>query len=1058
MNQKLKFDSKRRSKSVFNALKLGFLSMTICLGTQIAFANSNTILSKIELGDEIQSTVTGTIVDDAGIPLPGASVVEKGTTNGTQTDFDGNYTIDVGEDAILVISYIGYSSQEIAISGQSTINITMSEDASQLDEVVVTGYGTQTRGDITGAVASVDVAEAIKAPISNAGEALQGRVTGVTVVNNSTPGAAPKINIRGFGSSNNTNPLFIIDGIQTDDPDILNNINPADIEQMNVLKDGAAAIYGARASNGVVIITTKDGGYNMAKATVSLDMYTGFSSITSTPDLLNAQQHADMLWESQINDGTVPSHGQYGTGASPVVPTSIVGYTRVESYNPIVFAPVGTYTAAVKPGGTDWIDALSRSAAVSNISLSLANGTDSGKYFMSVNYFKKDGVLNNTGFERGTTRLNSEFKIGEKLRIGEHINLSYSNTAAGDSQSIEMALRMTPLLPVRDDSGEFAGVAGPSLGNTRNPVALNYRTRNNYNKRFSVFGDIYLSYDFTDELMFKTTLAGGFRTFDARGFISLDPEHGEPISTNQLNEQDQTNTQWNWSNTLNYNKTFGDHKVNVLVGVEALREQGKGKGVSRSDYLFDDPNFYLLNNGSGSPNVDYAFDGYSTLFSVFGTANYAFSGKYFLTATLRNDESSRFLGDNKSQIFPSFSAGWLLSDEDFYNKDGFFERIKIKGSWGQLGNQTLPADNPTINISSLDEATANYAFDGSSIVTGAILSQVGNPDLKWETSETTNFGVELGMLDNRLSFEAEYFNIKTKDLITRDFGLISSTAIDAGAPLVNLGDIQNNGFDISIGYHDTTDSGWSYGIDANLSHYKNKVTSLIDGAPVSGTSANLRGQTPTRTEVGEEISFFYGRKIIGFTDTGRFQYEDVNGDGTVDDDDRTNIGSPHPDFTYGINLNSAYKGFDASLFFTGSVGNDIYNFNKFYTDFPAFVNGNRSTRTLDSWTPSNTNATLPALSSSITNNEGDPNSYYVEDGGYFRLKNIQIGYSLPKSVIEKFDMSTLRFYIQATNLFTITDYSGFDPEIVSYDNLSLGIDSRIFPNAQTFVLGANIKF
>jgi len=796
----------------------------------------------------------------------------------------------------------------------------------------------------------------------------------------------------------------------------------------------------------------------MDKATVTLDIYGGFSNITSTPDLLNAQQHADMIWESQINDGTAPSHGQYGSGASPVVPTSIVGYTRVESYNPIVFAPVGTYTAAVKPGGTNWIDALSQSAAVSNVSLSLANGTDSGKYFMSVNYFNKEGVLKNTGFERGTTRLNSEFKIGKRLRIGEHVNISYSNTRNGDSQAIEMALRMTPLLPVKDDNGEFAGVAGPSLGNTRNPVALNYRTRNNYNKRFSLFGDVYLSIDILDELMFKTTLAGGFRTFDSRGFISLDPEHGEPISTNQLNEQDQTNTQWNWSNTLNYNKTFGDHKVNALIGVESLKEQGKGKGISRSDYLFDNPDFYLLNNGSGSPNVDYAYDGYNTLFSVFGTANYAYNNKYFLTATVRNDKSSRFLGDNKSQVFPSFSGGWLLSEEDFFNSDGFFERIKIKASWGQLGNQTLPADNPTINISSLDEGTANYAFNGSSIITGAILSQVGNPDLKWETSETMNFGVELGMLDNRLTLGAEYFNIKTKDLITRDFGLISSTAIDAGAPLVNLGDIKNNGFDISIGYHDTTDSGWSYGIDANLSHYKNEVTSLIDGAPVAGTSDNLRGQTPTRTEVGEEISFFYGRKIIGFTDAGRFEYEDVNGDGTVDDDDRTNIGSPHPDFTYGVNLDAAYKGWDASLFFTGTVGNDIYNFNKFYTDFPAFVNGNRSTRTLDSWTPSNTNATLPALSSSITNNEGDPNSYYVENGGFFRLKNIQIGYSLPKTVIDKIGMSKLRLYIQSTNLFTITDYSGFDPEIVSYDNLSLGIDSRIYPNSQTFVLGANIKF
>ena len=481
MNQKLKFDSKKRFKGVLNTFKLGLLSMIICLGTQSAFANSNTILSKVELGDEIQSTVTGTIIDDAGVPLPGASVVEKGTTNGTQTDFDGNYTIEVSDDATLIISYIGYSSREVAVSGQSTINVTLSEDASQLDEVVVTGYGTQTRGQITGSVVSVDMDEALKAPTVNAAEALNGRVSGVTVITNGNPGATPKINIRGFGTSNNTNPLYIIDGVQTDDPNVLNNLNPGDIDQMNVLKDGAAAIYGARASNGVVVITTSGGGYNMDSAKVSLDIYTGFGQIGNTPDVLNAQQHADMIWQSQINDGVAPTHPQYGSGATPVVPSSIIGFTRVETYDPIVFAPVGQYNATVEPGGTNWIDAITQTAPISNLSLSVSNGNDAGKYFISVGYLDREGILKETGFERATTRLNSEFKIGDKLRIGEHINISLSNTKSGNDEAIEMAYRMTPLLPVRDDDGQFAGVAGPGLGNTRNPAALLQRTRNNYN-------------------------------------------------------------------------------------------------------------------------------------------------------------------------------------------------------------------------------------------------------------------------------------------------------------------------------------------------------------------------------------------------------------------------------------------------------------------------------------------------------------------------------------------------------------------------------------------------
>lgn len=1056
MNQKLKFDSKRRSKSVLNTLKLGFLSMTICLGTQFAIANSNTNFSKVELGDEIQATVTGTVTDSDGTPLPGASVVEQGTTNGTQTDFDGNYTIDVASGATLMISYIGYSTQLISVDGRSTINVTMADDASQLDEVVVTGYGTQTRGQITGSVVSVDMDEALKAPTVNAAEALAGRVSGVTVITNGNPGATPKINIRGFGTSNNTNPLYIIDGVQTDDPNILNNINPADIDQMNVLKDGAAAIYGARASNGVVVITTKGGGYNMSSAKVSLDVYTGFQEIGNTPGVMNAQQHADMIWQSQVYDGVTPTHPQYGSGASPVLPSSIVGYTRVASYDPIVFAPVGELNATVEPGGTNWIDAIHQSAPVSNISFSVANGNDAGKYFISVGYLDREGIQKHTGFQRASTRLNSEFKIGDKLRIGEHLNVSFSNTKSGNDEAIEMAYRMTPLLPVRDDDGEFAGVAGPGLGNTRNPAALLYRTRNNYNKRYAVFGDVYMSYAILDELTFKTSLAGGFSTFDRRSFTSLDPEHGEPISTRTLSEEDQTLYNWNWSNTLNYNKTFGEHSVNALVGIEALKDGDKGKRIDRTGYLFDDPDFYLLSNGSGAANVNYAYDGFNSLFSVFGTANYSFRDTYFATATVRRDESSRFLGDNKSDIFPSFSAGWVLSNEDFYPDGALISRIKLKGSWGQLGNQTLPANNPTINISNLSESQANYSFDGSGITTGALLTQVGNADLKWETSVTSNFGVDLTLLDNKMSISAEYFNIKTEDLITRDFSLISSTAIDAGAPLVNLGDIKNTGVDFSIGYNNETDSGFAYSISANISHYKNEVTNLINDAPVAGRS--LRNGTITRTEVGEEMSYFYGRNVTGLDGNGRFVYEDVNGDGTVDDEDRTKIGSPHPDFTYGINTNFEYKGFDASLFFTGSQGNDVYNYSKVFTDFGLFFNGNRSTRLLNAWTPSNTNTSVPALTASYPLAEASANSYFVEDGSYLRLKNLQIGYTLPETITDKIGMDSLRIYLQGTNLLTITGYEGFDPEVIAYDNLSLGIEYRTYPVSRIFSIGANFKF
>ncbi len=1038
---------KLKRKTASFGIKL--LSMLICFGAQFALANPETKVEKVTL-EMLQATITGTVTDSDGAPLPGANVLVEGTTTGTQSDFDGNYTIEADANATLIFSYIGFASQSVAVNGQTTVNVSMVEDASRLSEVVVTGYGTQTRGDITGAVSSVDISEAVKAPIVNAAEALEGRVTGVTVTNNGNPGAAPKITIRGFGTSNNSNPLYIIDGVQTDNPSVLNSINPNDIEQMNVLKDGAAAIYGARASNGVVIIKTKGGSYNMDKPVISVNAYTGFAQANNLPDLLNNQQHADMIWAGLANDGSALTHPQYGTGASPVVPSSLIGYTRVVSYNPIVRGPA---SAAITPGGTKWLDEITQTALVNSGSVSMRNGTETGKYYMSAGYLNREGIVLTTGYKQGVTRLNSEFKISDKVIIGEHLSASFSNTVNGNT--INDALRSSPLIPVYDDEGRLAGTGAQGTGNSRSPVAQLIRGKDNFNKLFRVFGDIYLSAEIHDGLTFKTTIAGNLESFDSRSFQALDPEHSEPLGTNTLTEQNIDNFNWTWSNTLNYNKSFGEHTLNVLAGIEAVEEGSKGKTISRDGFLFETPDFYLLNNGSGTPNVGEAFDGGNTLFSVFGTATYSYQGKYFGTATVRNDKSSRFLGDNKSDTFPSFSGGWLISKEDFFPQDGIIGRLKLKASWGQLGNQTLPSDNPTINISSLSEGLANYAINGSTISTGAILSQVGNPDLKWETSESLNIGVELSLFSDKLSIDFDYFDIDTNDLITRDNSLISTTAIDAGAPLVNLGNITNSGFDLGIGYNNETASGWSYGVQANISRYKNEVTELISEFQ-SGRS-DLRGGAVTRTEVGRGISEFYGRVVTGFDSTGRFTYEDVNGDGTINDDDRDYIGTPHPDFTYGINLTAEYKGFDISAFISGSQGNDVYNYEKIFTDFPTFVNGNRSTRVLDSWTPSNTNATLPALSNSITNSETQPNSYFVEDGSFMRMKNMQIGYSLPADVTEKIGMDSFRIFLQATNLFTITGYDGFDPEVISTDNLSLAVDFQTYPTSQVFTLGVNLK-
>jgi TonB-linked SusC/RagA family outer membrane protein len=994
---------------------------------------------------QAQKTITGTVSDADG-PLPGAAVIVQGTDNGVTTVFDGNYSIEANEGDVLEFSFIGMTTATATVGADSVINITLMTSENRLEEVVVVGYSAQTRGDITGSVASVDIEEALKQPVANAAEVLQGRVSGVNVISNGAPGAAPQITIRGLGTSNNTNPLYIIDGVQTDDPNILNSIDPSDIVQMNVLKDGAAAIYGARASNGVIIVKTKSGGYS-SKATLSVDAWTGMSQVANKLDLMGTNEHGQMIFDSRRNDGSPVEHPQYGSGATPVTPTQLIN--------------VREPATVVQPNGTDWQDAITRTAPTSSVTVSASNGNENGQYFMSVGYFNRDGVLKYTGFERVTTRLNSEFKVIDgRVRVGEHLNVAWSNGNGGNGEAYENSFRSSPLVPTVDDNGLFAGTynAAAGLSNTRNPLAQLSRGQDDFNKSLRVFGDIYIEIDIWDKLKFRSTYGVSLNNFDRRTFTALDPEFSEPLAVNQLNIEDQYSSEWNWSNVLSYDNSFGDHNVSAILGVEAVKGQGQGKGVTRADYLFEDPDFYNLSNGAGNPNVSYTYENEFSLFSYFLSANYNYKNKYFLTATLRNDESSRFLGDNKSQFFPSVSAGWLMSSEDWFNNDGAVSRLKFKASWGQLGNQTLPAANPTQNISALSEEYANYNLGGS-INTGAKLNQVGNPNLKWETSETINFGIEAGFLQDRLYLDLEFYQINTEDLVTRDNSLISTTAIDAQAPLVNLGDVKNTGVDVAIGWRDETDSGFKYSIDANLSHYKNEVTSLISDFQ-SGSDV-FRGGPITRTQVGEPISFFYGRNVIGLDENGRFDYEDVNGDGVINDDDRRKIGSPHPDFTYGINVAMAFKGFDLSLFFNGSQGNDIYNYNKIYTHFPTFFNSNRSIDLVNSWTPDNTNTNLPALSETIQNSETNPNSFFVEDGSFFRLKNLQFGYTFK----DLGPLSTFRIYLQGTNLFTITDYSGLDPEVRgqvnsdgTFDNLTRGVDWQLYPISSIYTIGVNLKF
>ncbi|MEM8928037.1 MAG: TonB-dependent receptor [Bacteroidota bacterium] len=1072
---------KKTNKRLSNVFRSGILTIMLVLGFQAVQAEN---LSN-DLGIEaLQTTISGTVTDSNGAPLPGANVVVKGTTNGTQTDFDGNYTIDAASDAVLVFSYIGFSTQEIPVNGQTSINVQMAEDANLLDEVVIVGYQAQTRGDLTGSVASVDISEATKQPLVNVAEALEGRATGVSITNAGNPGAAPIVRIRGLGTPNNNNPLYIIDGTQTQDPNILNTINPQDIAQFNILKDGAASIYGARASNGVIIITTKSGSYNQNKLSVSIDISTGFSRANRLPDILNAEQLGNVFFESLTNDAIRNaedpagiSHPQYfPNGGSPQVPSQLLGVSFLGTGEEVV-APVR------QPNGTNWLDEIFDSAPTQNINATFSNGNETSKYSATFGYLNREGIQQNTGFERGQLRLNSEFKIGDRLTIGEHFNVAYSNTQGelGGSET-QFALRLSPLVPVRDNLGRFAGGYSNAngLSNAENPVANLDRNSDDFFRETRLIGDVYASFAIMDGLTFKTSIGGNISIFSQRNFLALDPESPEPRSTNTLTERNQQTQSWVWTNTLNYVKNFGDHSINALIGYEALENSGKSLEVSASGFLFETPDFYLLSNASGDPivNAGNTFDFENTLSSVFGSVNYSYADKYLVSATLRRDRSSRFLDDNQTGFFPAFSGGWVMSNEDFFPQDGILNRLKLKASWGQLGNQELPVDNPGININRLNNVIANYAFDGgTNLRQGAALVGVGNPDIEWETSETFNIGAEVGLFNNSLGISLEYYQITTQDLIVKDETVLSDTAIDASDFFVNRGNVENSGIDLNISYQGNVGQDFNFGIELNMSTVDNEVTDL-EGFLVG---QSFRGGPITRTEEGQPISSFFGRVADGIyrseaevaagpdqgfatpaEGVGRIRYRDLNGDGVINDDDRDFIGNPTADVTFGLNLNANYKNWDFSAFFSGVAGNDVYNYDRIFTDFATFPNGNRSTRVLDAFNPTtNPNGTQPSLSFTLLNGETNPSSFFVEDGSFVRLRNLTVGYTLPNTLTDNWGISSLRFYVTGSNLFTITGYDGIDPEILPSGDansaFTIGVDEDTFPVAQIFLLGVNLN-
>lgn len=1030
--------------------------------------------------------VTGKVADaTSGDGLPGVTVLVQGTTTGTVTDMNGNYSLNVTPNATLVYSFIGYVSQTIPVNNRSVIDVQLSEDVEQLSEVVVTGYTTQRREDITGAVSIVKAEELLQTPSGNVQQQLQGRVAGVTTSGSGQPGAGAKVRIRGFGTFGNNDPLYVVDGVPTQN---VGSINPNDVESMQVLKDASAAsIYGSRAANGVIIITTKKGKSGTPR--VSLDSYYGTQVAPDGPELLNTQQLGDLLWRQALNAGQTPSHAQYGSGTQPVIPDFILagGESGVMEGNPaadpslynIDFTKPRHQIVRANKEGTDWWDEVFDPSPIQNHQLTVSGGTDASQYNVGFNYFNQDGIAKYTGYKRYSVRANTQFSIKNAFRVGENLTVSYTESngtpggEGGGENAILQIVRIQPIVPVYDIMGNFAGTAGGNLGNASNPVADLFRARNNQFNGTRLFGNIFAEVDILKGLTARTSFGLDFDNRYSQSFQPRTYERAENINTNRLNERNDFNRDWTWTNTLVYKRQFNEmHDITLLAGTEAIKGVGRGVGGSRLNFFSEDPNFWVLSAGSPTGQNNFSYQGINTLYSVFGRIDYTLANKYLFNATLRRDGSSRFGSESRYGTFPAFSIGWRLSEEGFMQGIDFIDDFKIRGGWGKMGNQLNANPNNAFSFFQSSPNNSFYDIGGTNTSTaiGFDQQQLGNPLTAWESAVTTNVGFDAVFFKSKLEIAFDWYIKDTEGLLRQ--AQAPGTLGNISLPTVNIGDVRNTGIDLGVTTRGNIGGGFRYDVGLTFGAYKNEVLRLGENEEEFFTGGGTRFGSVARTTKGQPISSFWGYEIEGFFDTeeelseidqfggewvGGWRLKDQNNDGVINADDQGFIGSPHPDFTAGLNLGLGYKNFDFNMFLYSVVGNEIYNYSKWWTDFNAFQ-GNRSVRLLnESWTPENTNATLPILRASDNFSNSISTDYYVESGSYLRARTVQLGYTLDQGMLNRLGMSTLRVYVQAQNLFTITGYSGIDPDVtIQGGELGMGVDVGWYPTPKQFLIGLTL--
>jgi len=983
-------------------------------------------------------SVTGKVFDQTGAGLPGVTIVEKGTTNGTITDFNGVYSIKSTKNTTLSFSFVGMKTQDIVVGNKTSINVTLIQEAIGLDEVVAVGYGTQRKADLTGAVSVVKMKDIMSVPTGNALSALVGRLPGVSITTDGTPGGVgTSTAIRGITSNGNISPLLVIDGVQTRE-NLSTLLNANDIESIQVLKDAASAsIYGVQAANGVIIITTKKA--DKGKLKVDFDAQFTAQTYHSNIKMLNAQQWGDVYWGAYLNDGQVPSHDQYGSGLTPVIP---------EFINP---------QQTIRSGDTDWAKQVYHTSSQQNYNLSVSKGSDNGSSTFSLNYFNQDGLIKYTNFTRINARFNSNYSfLDNKLRIGENVTISNWDQILKSDGIEELAIAQHPLIPVYDINGGYAGPT-QGLGDKPNPIRLLDQQKENRNTNWRIFGNTYVEIEPVKNLVLRSSFGINYRNEFFSNFQPKWSEGDRVVDKNGLTTQNDYSKEWIWSNTLTYNLKYKDHSFNALLGQEAKDNRNETLIGIREDFLIENLDYRYLGAGGGKQTNDGFADRYA-ITSFFGKLNYSYSDRYLLSGTVRRDATSRFGSNNNSAIFPAFTAGWRISQENFMKPVTAISDLKFRFSWGQNGNDN--ADNEaTYTKYAINAILSGYDLAGAN--TGTIASGIykvrsGNPDIKWETTSQKNFGLDLAMFDNRLSLTLDYYRKDTKDmLIERPYiGVIG----EGGSMSYNGASMTNNGFEAIGNWRDQFANDIKYDITVSGSVNKNEVTYLPEDIYYTYGGGN----GINKSIVGQPIRSWFGYKTDGLFKTaeevanspiqsgkglGRIRYVDVNGDGMIDQKDMTWLGSDQPKFQGSINLGVSYKAFDLSVLMIGMVRN-AYNNSKFYTDFFQLWTGNHSTRLLDAWTPENMNSSIPALTAVNLNNEDRLSEYYIEDGSYLKIKNVAFGYTLPRNISEKFKFRNLRLYIQAQDLLTITKYKGADPEGLGYP----------YPLPRTFTFGLNLGF